>query len=223
MQNQDDIIFLSYAREDQDVAEKINKDLSSAGLHVWFDKESLLPGQKWKVEIKRAIRECMYFIALLSSKSVSKKGYVQKELVEALDTLDEFPELQIFIIPVRVEDCKPSHDKLQELHWVDLFPSYADGIQKLLSVFKPIQAEPKTVSELPLFSADYMFDSIPTVEINVQAPKTQKSVKISAVIDTGADISVISERDLEKLGTNLPYSFVKVVDITGQQLRVRTH
>src|SRR5690606_166472 len=103
------------------------------------------------------------------------------------------------------------------------FPSYADGIQKLLRVFKPIQGETKTVSELPLLPADYKFDSIPTVEIDVQSPITQKSVKISAVIDTGADISVISENDLEKLGTNLPYSFVKVVDITGQQLRARTY
>ena len=132
MQNQEDIIFLSYAREDQDIAEKINKDLSSAGLHVWFDKESLLPGQKWKVEIKRAIRECRYFIALLSSKSLSKRGYVQKEVKEALDLLDEFPESEIFLIPVRIDECNPSRETLNELHRVDLFPSYEEGLKKIL-------------------------------------------------------------------------------------------
>jgi hypothetical protein len=38
------------------------------------------------------------FLALLSQNSVTKRGYVQKELSEALDILDEFPSSEIFII-----------------------------------------------------------------------------------------------------------------------------
>lgn len=130
-------VFLSYAREDTDTAEKVYRDLTKAGLDVWFDKHSLLPGQKWKLEILKAIKESAYFVALLSSQSVSKKGYVQKEVKEALEVLDEYPESDIFIIPVRIDDCNPTNPKLKELQWVDLFPSFEEGIKKIFRSIKP--------------------------------------------------------------------------------------
>jgi hypothetical protein len=141
MKSEEGTIFLSYAREDEGIATRLFNDLSGAGLNVWFDKVSLRPGQRWKPEIKRAITQCRYFLALLSSNSVSKKGYVQKELYEALELLDEYPESETFIVPVRVEDCEPSHLRLHDIHWVDLFPSYEEGIKKLLFVFSPKQTQ----------------------------------------------------------------------------------
>jgi hypothetical protein len=125
-------LFISYAHEDTDVAKKIYHDLKQAGLEPWLDKKCLLPGQKWKITIKEAIRNSRFFIALLSSKSVSKTGFVNKELTYALELLDEFPESNIFIIPVRLDDCIPSHDKLKEIHRVDLFPKWEDGLEKIL-------------------------------------------------------------------------------------------
>jgi hypothetical protein len=43
---------------------------------------------------------------LLSSNSGEKIGYVQKELKEALEVLDEFPQSKRWLIPVRIDDCK---------------------------------------------------------------------------------------------------------------------
>lgn len=136
MTKQDALIFLSYAREDESVARKIYKILNGAGLNIWFDKVSMLPGQKWKSEIRKAIRKSDYFIALLSTKSVSKRGFVQSELKVALELLDEFPEPDIFIIPTRIEECDPQNEKIIELNWVDLFPIFEDGIIKMLRFFK---------------------------------------------------------------------------------------
>ena len=45
-------VFISYAREDADSAERLYRDLVKSGLEPWFDKKSLLPGQRWKTEIK---------------------------------------------------------------------------------------------------------------------------------------------------------------------------
>lgn len=126
------MIFLSYAIEDEKIAEKIYNDLTNNGYYVWFGKMSLLPGQKWKVEIKKAIKNSKLFLALLSSKSVSKQGYVQNELKEALEVLDNLAESEVFIIPVRIEECSPTHEKMLDIHWVDLFPSYESGIEKIL-------------------------------------------------------------------------------------------
>jgi hypothetical protein len=41
-------IFLSYAHEDIGTAKRIYQDLKRYGLGVWFDNESLLPGQNWE-------------------------------------------------------------------------------------------------------------------------------------------------------------------------------
>ena len=125
-------VFISYAREDIEIARKLRDDLEKAGIKTWLDKEDLLPGQKWRDVISREIRESSYFIALLSSGSLSKHGFVQSELKKALDALKEFPSDQIFVIPVRIDDCKPQDEQLQNLHWADLFPSYENGLNKIL-------------------------------------------------------------------------------------------
>jgi hypothetical protein len=129
-------VFISYAREDLRAAQKLYNDLKRAGANSWLDKESLLPGQRWKVEIKRAIKRSRYFLAVLSSNSVSRRGYVHKEVAAALEILDEFPESQIFIIPVRLDDCSPSHERLRDLQWVDMFPSWNDGVEKILRAIR---------------------------------------------------------------------------------------
>jgi hypothetical protein len=52
MNNDKPKIFLSYAHIDLGFAKKIYCDLQRYGLDIWFDKESLLPGQDWENEIK---------------------------------------------------------------------------------------------------------------------------------------------------------------------------
>jgi len=45
-------IFISYAREDYDVAKRLFDSLKSvAELDPWLDKENLLPGVDWENEI----------------------------------------------------------------------------------------------------------------------------------------------------------------------------
>jgi len=44
-------IFLSCVHDDVAYAKKIYSDLKRFGLHIWFDNEDLLPGQRWELEI----------------------------------------------------------------------------------------------------------------------------------------------------------------------------
>jgi len=129
-------VFISYASEDTEIAQRLYDDLSKAGVELWFDRQSLMPGQDWRLELEKALKESTIFLALISSKSTTKEGFTQKELKRALDIIDERPEGDIFIIPVRVDDC-PVSVRLQHYQWVDLFPSYSDGLEKLLKVLKP--------------------------------------------------------------------------------------
>jgi len=128
-------IFISYAREDYKIAKRLYDFLLSQGQDPWLDREKLIPGQKWGSAIQSAIRESHFFIALLSPNSLEKRGYVQKELRAGLDALDKIPDSQIFLIPVRIAECEPAHERLRELQWVDLFPDWEEGLRQLSKIF----------------------------------------------------------------------------------------
>ena len=132
-------IFLSYAKADLDAARRLYAELVRRGITVWFDEVSLVPGLQWRIQIENAIEASSHFLALLSSRSLNHVGYVQKEMKVALEVLDLFPETQIFILPIRLEECVLSNARLKNLQWLDLFPesSYAEGLQKILGVLRP--------------------------------------------------------------------------------------
>lgn len=143
-------IFISYAKEDKSFAEKLYIDLQQAGVEPWIDSLDLIPGQPWDRAIRKAIGDSSYFIAVLSSRSVGKKGYVQKEIRHALAIAEEYPEDEIFIIPIRIDECEPSFEGLRRLQRADLFPSYEKGFKELLRVFKYESEEKPALVEVAL-------------------------------------------------------------------------
>ncbi len=128
-------IFISYVREDYKIAKRLYDDLKEVkGLKPWIDTEDLRVGEDWKFRIRWEIKKSSYFLALLSSNSISKKGYAQKELKIALDIRAGYPKSEIFILPIRLDNCKPRDEELQNMHWGDLFPSYKNGLREILKV-----------------------------------------------------------------------------------------
>jgi len=115
-------VFLNHAKEDSAITRQLYDELNKRGVDVWFDEISLKPGQNWRLEISKAIRACNYFILIFSSKSVSKTGYVNAEIVQALDQIKLRPQGEVYIIPVRLDECEVSFSELEDLQRVDLFP-----------------------------------------------------------------------------------------------------
>lgn len=133
-------VFISYAKEDLEVAKRLYGDLCAAGCDAWLDREKLAPGVRWKARIKSAIWQSDYFLALLSEHALNKRGFVQNELKEAMEVLKGFPEDAVYLIPVRRHECYPLHGLLTELNWVDLFPAYEEGLNKILETVKQAQS-----------------------------------------------------------------------------------
>lgn len=129
-------VFISYAREDVDYAKRMFRELINAAYDPWLDCESLLPGQRWESRIEQAIRESHYFLALISTRSTIKRGYVQKEIRDALDILRQIPENEVFLIPARLDDCELTHSALRGVQWVDLFPKWETGVEKIIRALK---------------------------------------------------------------------------------------
>lgn len=125
-------VFLCHARSDQAAVRELYRCLVRDGVHAWLDREKLLPGQDWELEIRKAVRAADVVIICLS-RQFDQAGFRQKEMRLVLDAAMEKPEGEIFIIPLRLEEC----DMPQSLHrwqWVDLFEN--DGYKKLLQALQ---------------------------------------------------------------------------------------
>jgi len=116
-------VFLCHASQDKSVVRELYQRLHAEDwIDPWLDEEKLLPGQDWDMEIEKAVEHSDAVIVLLSSNSVSKEGYVQRELRYVIDVALEKPEGTIFIIPLRIDDCQIPR-KLKSIHYIDYFPS----------------------------------------------------------------------------------------------------
>lgn len=126
-------IFLCHSSKDKEEVRDLYNKLNSSGFRPWLDENELLPGQDWESEIRKAVRASHVVIVCLSTSSITKEGYVQKEIRLALDAADEKPPGTIFLIPARINDCQVP-DRLRGLQWVDLFVD--GGFHRLLTALR---------------------------------------------------------------------------------------
>ena len=123
-------IFLSYAHKDKPAVSEIYDKLKAAGHRPWMDSNDILPGEDFRRAIEKAISNSDVILFCLSANSVDRRGFIQRELKQALDLWKERLESDIYIIPVRLEDCQVP-ESLAYFQWVDLFEP--DGWPKLLA------------------------------------------------------------------------------------------
>lgn len=122
-------VFLCHASDDKPAVKELYDRLSKDGVDPWIDKEKLIPGQDWQHEINRAVRDSDAVIICLSSRSVTKEGFLQKEIKIAFDVAEEKPDGIIFIIPAKLEDCVVP-ERMRKYQRADLYAS--DGYESLL-------------------------------------------------------------------------------------------
>jgi hypothetical protein len=125
-------VFLAYAFEDLARIRRLARALRAGGCAPWLDKERLIPGQNWPRAIERAIQTADAFLACFSPRSVGEKGQFQSELRYALDCARRLPLDQIFLIPARLEPCEVPPAIAEQVQYVDLFPDWNAGVQKIL-------------------------------------------------------------------------------------------
>jgi hypothetical protein len=153
-------IFLCYARLDRRKVEDIYQKLSDAGFKPWMDKKDLLPGERWKSSIQKAVRRSDFFLACLSANSVNKRGFLQKEINDALDIWREKLDSDIYLIPARLEDCEMP-ESLRDFQWVDLFEE--DGWTRLVKAIQ-VGMERRGEAIKPVVQESTLFDPYPAHE-----------------------------------------------------------
>lgn len=123
-------VFLCHSSDDKSVVNTLYKQLiNEEWIDPWLDEKKIKAGQDWDLEIRNAVSVTDVVIVCLSENSVNKEGFVQKEIVMALDKADEKPEGTIFIIPLKLDDCDVPL-RLRRWHWIDTYAS--DWYEKLI-------------------------------------------------------------------------------------------
>jgi hypothetical protein len=91
-------IFISYAKEDREVAAQLAALLESAGWHVWWDRR-IPAGRTWRSVLEEALREMRCMIVLWSQESVNSP-WVAEEAEEAR-------KLGKMLVPVLIQQVDP--------------------------------------------------------------------------------------------------------------------
>lgn len=130
-------VLLSYVHEDRKAAEMIYDDLKLANVNVSLAQEDILFNEDFEHIIKRKVLNSQYLLAILSNNSIDERGNAQGELADALDILYKIKNRhKIYIIPIRLNECKHPNEMLNNLLSVDMFPDWQQGLSKIFSALQ---------------------------------------------------------------------------------------
>jgi Tfp pilus assembly protein PilF len=96
-------VFLCHSSADKQAVRQLCEWLERDGFDPWLDEKKLLPAQRWQDVIEDAVRGSDVVLVCLTAGSVSKEGYLQREIKFALQIADEKPDETIYIVPTRLE------------------------------------------------------------------------------------------------------------------------
>jgi TolB-like protein/tetratricopeptide (TPR) repeat protein len=136
-------VFLSYASQDAEAAQRICDALRAVGIEVWFDKSELRGGDAWDQSIRRQIKNCALFIPVVSRHTHERaEGYFRLEWKLAIDRSHLITATKAFLLPVAIDDTPDEDeqvpDRFRELQWTRLPvgetpPAFVERVQRLLS------------------------------------------------------------------------------------------
>src|SRR5581483_11110023 len=129
-------VFIAYVQEDIAFAKKLYRSFEQSGFRPWLDKKRLLPGQNWPRAIETAIQSSDFFVACFSQRAISKRGSFHSELRYALFCASKVPLDEIFLIPLRLDDCLVPKSISKQTQYLDLFPDWKGGVKRLIAVIK---------------------------------------------------------------------------------------
>ena len=145
-------VFLSYASQDAQAAQRIAQALRASGIEVWFDQSELRGGDVWDQSIRRQIRTCALFIPIVSRHTHERaEGYFRLEWKLAVDRSHLIMANKAFLLPVVIDDTGNDDEhvpeKFREVQWTRLPggetpPAFVERLRRLLSPEAPTPPGP---------------------------------------------------------------------------------
>ena len=117
-------VFISYARPDQAVAEKVEAFLTAAGVRVFRDTSDIGAGDNWDMAIERALQECQCMVLLLSASSMPFREEVHREWFN-------FDRKGKKIYPLYIQDCQ-LHSRFDSRNYLDARTDLPGALERLV-------------------------------------------------------------------------------------------
>jgi hypothetical protein len=136
------VVFLSYSRQDSAAVKQLYRNLRARGFDPWMDVTDIAAGE-WRLDIDRALRRAEIFIACLSKHTEQPGAVLQYEFDSALDIQRRRLEGDVFLVPVRLEDCS-TPAMFAPFQTVDLFPGVS-----MDRLWRALDAKPRKRLRLP--------------------------------------------------------------------------
>jgi hypothetical protein len=123
---------------------------------------------------------------------------VNKEIAEALDVLGQYPESDIFLIPILLNKCEPAHPRLNDIHRVDMFPSWEEGMRQIKKAIYLSKLSDSHVNQpLQAFIQVRSTDYYKTLEVLSKFPNVSEIDELFGEWDIMVILSSMSETDLD--------------------------
>lgn len=118
-------VFISYASDDRAAARRLRDAFAATGLEVWYDENELGGGDAWDQKIRRQIRDCDYFVPVISASTERRKeGYFRREWRLATERTLDMADDVFFLLPVVIDDTTETGarvpDKFLTVQWLRL-------------------------------------------------------------------------------------------------------
>jgi TolB-like protein/Flp pilus assembly protein TadD len=136
-------VFLSYASQDAEAAQKICEALRAGSIEVFLDQSELRGGDAWDQKIRHEIHDCALFIPLVSQHTQERlEGYFRHEWNLAIERTHHMAQQKPFLVPVVVDGTRDREafvpDAFRALQWTRLPagetpPAFVERIKRLLS------------------------------------------------------------------------------------------
>ena len=136
-------VFLSYASQDAEAAQKICEALRAAGIEVFLDQSELRGGDAWDQKIRREIHDCALFIPVISANAALRhEGYFRLEWDLADQRSHMIARTHAFVVPVcldaTTEAAADVPESFKRVQWTRLRggetpPAFVERVRRLLS------------------------------------------------------------------------------------------
>jgi adenylate cyclase len=198
-------VFLSYAREDIEMARKLAGVLADAGQMVWWDRQ-VHGGANFSTEIDRELRNAEVVMVLWSSASIAS-AWVQDEAAEGRDSGR--------LVPAVLDSVKPPLG-FRQLQCIDLSRWIEDGqtepIDDLLSAVSKMAEGQALTKENQGAAASAPISICVLPFVNLSDDSEQEYFSDGITEDIITDLSKVSA--LEVIARNSAFTFKgKVIDV----------
>ena len=177
-------IFISYSHQDKQVANMVLGILEQNGIKCWIDYRDALPGNSFAASIVHAIKECKFFVLLLSTAS-GESPHVLNEVNSAVKAGKT-------IVPFKIDDGEMSEGMeyyVGKTHWLEaITPPMELHIKQLAEAIgnwqKSLSAPEASSQKLPIAPVQSIHKNVcrmMTFEELIESGHTASSIAIQLV------------------------------------------